>query len=134
MGLIVDSSVFIESERKRRAVDLSRWRDYGQVFLSVMTTSELLVGVHRANSPERRSRRSAFVDAILSSIPSIPIDGEIARIHARLFADLLVRGQMIGAHDLWIAASALANDHAVLTANVSEFSRISELEVLHFGG
>lgn len=134
MGLIVDSSVFIESERKSRAIDLSRWRDYGQVFLSVMTTSELLVGVHRANSPERRLRRSAFVDAILSSIPSIPIDGEIARAHARLFADLLVRGQMIGAHDLWIAASALASDHAVLTANVSEFSRISELEVLHFCG
>lgn len=99
-----------------------------------MTTSELLVGVHRANTPERRTRRTAFVNAILSAIPSIPIDGEIARIHARLFADLLARGQMIGAHDLWIAASALANDHAVLTANISEFSRISELEVLHFSG
>lgn len=134
MGLIVDTSVFIESERKSRVIDLSRWRDYGQVFLSVMTTSELLVGVHQANTPERRVRRTAFVDAILSAIPSIPIDGEIARIHARLFSELRVRGQTVGAHDLWIAASALANDHAFLTANVREFSRIPELEVLQFSG
>lgn len=132
MGVIVDSSDFIESERKHGAVDLSPWKDRGPVFLSAITVSELFVGVHRANTPERRIRRTAFVEAILSTIPILSADEPVARIHAERFADLLARGQIIGAHDLWIAATALAHDHALLTANVAEFSRVTGLEVLPF--
>ena len=132
MGLIVDSNVFIESERRHGAIDLSPWHQRGPVFLSAISVSELLVGVHRANTPERKARRSAFVEAILSAIPIMAIDENIARVHSGLFADLLSRGQMIGAHDLWIAATAVAHDHAVLTANVSEFSQVPGLEVIPF--
>ena len=132
MGLIVDSNVFIESERRRGAMDLSRWHDRGPVFMSAISVSELLVGVHRADTLERRNRRSAFVEAILSAIPIMAIDETVARVHSSLFADLLARGQMIGAHDLWIAATAFARDYAVLTANVSEFSRVPGLEVIPF--
>lgn len=132
MGLIVDSNVFIESERRQSSVDLSSWNDRGPVFLSAITVSELLVGVHRANTPERKARRSAFVEAILAAIPILPVDEQTARVHAEQFADLVSRGQMIGAHDLWIAATAIAHDHAVLTANVAEFSHVPGLEVLPF--
>lgn len=37
---------------------------------------------------------------------------------------------MIGAADLMIAATALANGHAVMTNNVREFERVPGLEVL----
>lgn len=130
MGLIVDSNVFIESERRHGTVDLDSWKDRGPVFLSAITVSELLVGVHRANTPERKARRSAFVEAILATIPILPVDEQVARVHAELFADLVSRGQMIGAHDLLIAATAVTHDHAVLTANVAEFSHVPGLEVL----
>ncbi len=132
MGLIVDSSVFIESERRHGVVDLSPWKDRGPVFLSAITVSELLVGVHRANTPERKTRRSAFVEAILATIPILSVDEHIARVHAEHFAELLARGQIIGAHDIWIAATALAHDHSVLTVNVSEFSHVTGLEVISF--
>jgi tRNA(fMet)-specific endonuclease VapC len=69
MGMIVDSNVFIEAERRHGAVDLDPWKNRGPVLLSVVTVSELLVGVHRANTPERKTRRAAFVDAILTTIP-----------------------------------------------------------------
>lgn len=36
---------------------------------------------------------------------------------------------MIGERDLWIAATALTHDLALLTANLREFSRIHGLEV-----
>jgi len=39
-------------------------------------------------------------------------------------------GKMIGAHDLIIAATALRYDYAVLTANLSEFERVPNLNVL----
>jgi predicted nucleic acid-binding protein len=56
----------------------------------------------------------------------------IARIHAEILADLAVKGTLIGAHDLWIAATARYHDYAVLTTNVREFERVANLIVLGF--
>jgi tRNA(fMet)-specific endonuclease VapC len=39
---------------------------------------------------------------------------------------------MIGAHDLMIAATALAHGCAVLTENIKEFSRVPGLEAFSF--
>jgi tRNA(fMet)-specific endonuclease VapC len=39
-------------------------------------------------------------------------------------------GKMIGAHDLLIAATALAQGHAVLTQNAKDFKRVPGLTVL----
>jgi predicted nucleic acid-binding protein len=60
----------------------------------------------------------------------LPVTTEVARTHAGLFADLLNQGRMIGAHDLLIGATALCHGHAVLTADVGEFSRIPGLEAV----
>lgn len=132
MGVIIDTNVFIEAERRHGPVDLNPWKDRGSVFLSVITVSELLVGVHRASTPERKLRRAEFVEAILTAIPILKLDEEVAREHANLFAGLASRGQMIGAHDLWIAATAITHNHALLTANTAEFLHVEGLEVLQF--
>jgi len=47
VGLIIDSGVFVHWERSGRAVDFSPWAGYGDVAISAITVSELLVGVHR---------------------------------------------------------------------------------------
>ena len=73
--------------------------------ISVITVSELLHGVHRAEGAQR-SRRSAFVEHVLAGIEAFPITEAIARVHADVWATLSARGEMIGAHDLWIAATA----------------------------
>ncbi len=129
MGLVLDRSVFIRTERSSLP-DFSCWIDHGEVFISVMTVSELLVGVHRADNESRRARRSAFVEAILARLPILDFTTEVARVHAGLHATLAKQGQLIGAHDLIIAATALSHGCAVLTANVSEFERVPRLEVL----
>jgi len=59
-----------------------------------------------------------------------PFDLANARCHARLWADLELRGQMIGAHDLQIAAAALAFGHDLGTLNVREFQRVTGLRVV----
>lgn len=43
---------------------------------------------------------------------------------------LASQGQMIGAHDLIIATTALKYGYAVLTANLSEFERVPNLKVV----
>lgn len=129
MGLVLDTGVFIRAERGG-PLNFSPWADYGDAFISAITVSELLVGVHRADSDARRIRRSAFAEAILAQLPVLAFTAETARIHAGLFAALSQQGQMIGAHDLIIAATALSHGCAVLTTNAAEFTRVPGLEVL----
>lgn len=50
--------------------------------------------------------------------------------HAKIYSHLAKKGQMIGAHDLIIAATALVNDFAVLTSNTKEFKRVPGLDVV----
>jgi len=99
------------------------------LFLSAVTVSELLVGVYRADSPARRNRRLAFVEAILADFPVLPIDTEAARVHAQLQAAQLEAGLRNGAHDLLIAATALANGFSVLTRDVDDFQCVPGLTV-----
>lgn len=130
MGLIIDTNIFVQSERGRRAIDFSKWGEYGEAAISVVTASELLVGVHRAQTEGQRTRRLAFVTAVLSDFPTIAFTMEVARVHAELFALLAGQGRQIGAHDLIIAATAQTYDCAVLTLNTEEFQRIPDLIVV----
>src|SRR5712691_10693833 len=102
MGLMVDTNVFITFEQSGKPIDFSPWDSSQKVYISVVILSELLMGVHRANSEERRQRRSAFVEAIISGVGVLDFTIGSARIHAEIYAELAKRGQLIGAHDLII--------------------------------
>ncbi len=130
MGVLVDTSVFIAFERNERAIDLAGLPAEEDLFISTITVSELLVGVHRADSGARRNRRLAYVEAIVSGFPILPLDTEAARVHAQLHAAQLDAGSRSGAHDLLIAATAVAHGFSVLTRDVEDFSRVPGLEVL----
>ena len=131
MAQLIDSSVFIGLER--RGLTLSALADGNSyqepVALAAITASELLFGVYRANTAQRRLRREAFVEAILEAVPVLPIDLMVARVHAEIWSQLLDEGHSIGAHDMLIAATAVAHGYAVLTDNVREFRRVPGLEV-----
>ena len=130
MGLVLDTNVFIHAERADSPIDFLKWEKYGDVYISAITVSELLVGVHCADSDARQTRRSAFVESILAKLPVLEFHTEEARIHAGLFATLSKKGQLIGAHDLLIAATAIVHNCAVLTANTKEFERVPGLKTI----
>lgn len=50
-----------------------------------------------------------------------------AEYYGRIRAELAAQGSPIGPNDLMIAAIALANELTLVTHNVNEFSRISDL-------
>lgn len=129
MGLIIDTNVFIHAEKRESPIDFTQWAHHGDAFISSITVSELLVGVHRASTPARRRRRQEFVEAIIANIPSLDVTPEVARVHAEMLARL-GPAQAIGAHDAWIGATAVRNGHAVLTDNVRDFSRLKGLTVV----
>jgi len=130
MGILIDASVLIEYERGR--IDLEsrlNGHEEEEFFLSVITASELLHGVYRARDSQTRSRRAVFVESVLERFPILPIDLSTARIHSQLSADLAAAGTLIGPHDLWLAATALAQGLTLVTANLREFKRVPGLGV-----
>jgi predicted nucleic acid-binding protein len=134
VAVLIDASILIETERGRP--DLEPYvaqRPEEEFFLSVITASELLHGIHRAVQPEVRAKRSAFVEAILERFPLLPVDIVTARAHAQVWAELAAAGQMIGAHDLWLAATCIAHGLTMVTANVREFARVPGLAVEVWG-
>ena len=127
MALLIDTSILVELERAD-ALSPPEFEDE-EVFLSAISASELLHGVERASNATRRARRQVFVERVLESVPVLAFDLEVARVHARVWADLSRRGAMIGGHDLIIAATALRHDLAVVTRNRGEFTRVEGLDV-----
>ena len=131
MALLIDSSIFIGLERKGETLQSLLERCGGEeVALAAITASELLHGVHRADEAVRRGRREAFVTAILETLPVLPFTLDVARVHSRLWADLQARGDVIGAHDLMIAATALGNRLTVLSSDRRHFGRIENLSLM----
>ncbi|MFO7893335.1 MAG: PIN domain-containing protein [Longimicrobiales bacterium] len=134
MGVLIDSTVLIDYERERLDLeDRVAGRDDEPFLLSVISVSELLHGVHRADDRVRRARRSAFVEAVLDRFPILVLDLPTARAYAELWAELASAGTLIGAHDLWLAAAALAHGLTLVTSNVRHFGRVPGLQVEDWG-
>jgi tRNA(fMet)-specific endonuclease VapC len=125
VGTLLDSSILIRIERTAAALDVAPDDEVG---IAAITASELLHGVHRADAAHR-TQREAFVENVLRVLPVYPFSFHTARIHARLWADLVGTGQMIGAHDLMLAATALSLGWSVATLNVQEFRRVPGLSI-----
>lgn len=132
MGIVIDTGVFIRWERDGGTVDLGGWTGHGESAISVITQSELMVGVHRANTAERRDKRLRFVQSVLANVTILSVDSLIADIHAVIVSALSESGNRIGPHDNWIAATAIAHDYDLLTTNAAEFRRVTGLRVIDY--
>ena len=135
MGLLIDTSVFIDLERSvPRGLPTSE-ESFGSLprepaFVAAITVSELFYGVHRANSDSRRSRRRDFVLGCLEYVEVLPFDRGTAEVHSRIWSDLEKAGKRIGSNDLLIAATGIYHDLPILTGNAREFERLDELKLL----
>jgi len=128
MGIIIDSSVLIAAERGKLDLRAVLQRFGGEtVSFSIITASELLHGEHRATSGAIRAGRSAFVEGLLARFPVLPIDMAVARKRAEISAALATAGKPVGAHDLLIAASAMARGDRVVTRDARSFPLIPGL-------
>lgn len=132
MGILIDTGVFIRWERENGKTDFGRWANFGSPAISVITQSELMVGVHRANTPQRKEKRLRFVQTIITNVSVLAVDSRIADVHSQIVATLSELGSPIGPHDNWIAATAITYDYDLLTTNANEFRRVSNLRVIDY--
>jgi predicted nucleic acid-binding protein len=112
MGLVLDSSVLIASERRQTAIttvlDGSRGK-HGEteLVLSAISVVEVEHGVYRASSFRQTEERPDNLDKIFSAIPVEPFTKEIGQLVARIDAEARKRGDVIPFSDLLIGGTAL---------------------------
>ena len=96
MGVIFDTSFLIEAERRESNVSQFTKNREEEVFgISVITVSELLHGVHRADTTKRRLKRSAYVEKVIELFPIYNFEISTARLYAELWAELSRKGIQI---------------------------------------
>lgn len=131
MALLVDTNVFIDSENQRLDLHQTLIPWGNAVFIAAVTASELLAGIRFAKTQADMIKRQTNVEAVLSTVPMLDFDSNVARVYAELCADALQnkRRSKVQTHDLQIAATALVHDCTVLTTNLNDFEYIPGLSV-----
>jgi predicted nucleic acid-binding protein len=99
--------------------------------MAVLIDTSVLIDAERRG----RSLTEAVGDqdraiSVITAIEPLPITTAVARAHAEVWAEMENKGNLIGAHNLWIAATALSQDMEVATANAREFERVPGLRVV----
>jgi len=129
--LILDTTALVAAERRRGRID-ELIGDEDDVAIAAITAAELLVGVELADG-RRRQRRAAFVTGVLDAVVIEPYDLRSARAHAAFLVHVRRAGRPRGAHDLVIAATAVATGRMVVSADASGFDDLPQVR-LRLGG
>jgi tRNA(fMet)-specific endonuclease VapC len=99
--------------------------EHGRFTFSVITRYEISRGLKAIGA----SKRAGAFDRFCSGSELLPLDEGIAARAADVYAELKVKGELIGDADILIAASALVNGLVIVTNNEAHFRRIRGLSV-----
>lgn len=124
---MLDTKVLIVAERSAFDLD-SLIADDDEPAVAAITIAELGVGVEIATGKRRQVRRG-FLEDVVSSLPVLGYDLEVARVHTGLLLAVRKSGRPRGAHDLIIAATAKATGRVVVTADRSGFDDLPGVDV-----
>ncbi len=125
--LLIDTNVLVEAERSARDLD-AVIADDDEPAVAAITIAELGVGVEIATGKRRQARR-AFLDDLVSSVPVLAYDLDVARAHTDLLVVVRRSGRPRGAHDLIIAATAQATRRTIVTADQKGFDDLAGVKV-----
>ena len=107
---------------------IARLRNHnpGDILLCSIVKAELRYGAYHSS---RVAENLRLLDSFFEPFNSIPFDDECCDAYGRIRSDLARIGKPIGPNDLLIAATAIANDLTLVTANTDEFGRVPGLSV-----
>ncbi|MEX2382371.1 MAG: type II toxin-antitoxin system VapC family toxin [Opitutales bacterium] len=126
-ALILETTFLIDFDRERRtgptAVFLKEHADF-RLFITHTIAGELAAG----KSLSAGEKWQAFI----APFHILPFSEEVDWEYGKAYRFLQANGVMIGANDLWIAATALVHDVPLVTRNLDHFRRVPGLNVLPY--
>ena len=137
MGLILDSSVVIASERQgynahQTLAEISRRAPGEDLALSVVTLTELAHGVLRANTQLRKEMRLQLINELIQTLPVPPVSVAIALRAGQIDGENTAKGIRLALSDLYIGVTALELGYKVATSNLRHFQMIPGLGIIPF--
>ena len=102
------------------------------IAISIVTYMEVYQGIERSPNPDEARRK---VEAVLESVPILPLSLDVARRCANLRERLRRQGKRVGSRalDLIIAATALEHELTLVTRNVHDYEDIPDLRLYWHG-
>ena len=98
------------------------WPD--EIALCSVAKAELLYSAQRSGYVAENLR---VLDRFFEPFYTLPFDEKCVQAYGRIRAELERTGTSLGACDLLIAATAIANDRTLVTANTRQFGRVAGL-------
>jgi predicted nucleic acid-binding protein len=126
----IDTTFLIDHQRERatgREGPATRFlRDHSatRLLLSPVALAEFAEGFADIEHP--------LVELTRRSHELLVIDDQVSDRYATIAQHLRTSGELIGANDLWIAATALRYQVPVVTANAVHFARVPNLTVVRY--
>ncbi|MBE2232916.1 MAG: type II toxin-antitoxin system VapC family toxin [Anaerolinea sp.] len=113
--LLLDTNVLIRHlrQRARSFGFLLQWGQNDNLYISVITRSEILAGM--------RPDENVITLELLNALDSLPVTEQIADRAGRIIYQLARRGIQLSFPDALIAATALEHQLTVVTTNVAHF-------------
>ena len=126
MKYLLDTNICIHLFRGQfNLLDKFREIDLQDCAISEITLAELIFGAENSANPEKNQK---IIEAFLEQIKILPIFNAIP-IYAKEKVRLRKKGIMISDFDLFIGTTAVANKLIMVTENIKEFERISNIEI-----
>ncbi|MDB9495150.1 type II toxin-antitoxin system VapC family toxin [Spirulina major CS-329] len=94
--------------------------------ISSISVAELQYGITKS---QKKAQNQSALEQFLIPLEILEFDQKAATIYGNLRTDLELRGQVIGAMDMLIAAHAISLDLILVTNNTREFNRVDTLKV-----
>ena len=131
MGMIFDTSIWVGlASGQMSSQAILRAAGNQQVYISAISLAELSFGVESCTDPATRMLRIRYLSS-LQQRPVLNVSSLTATAFGILAAFMKQSGRSPGTrvNDIWIAAQAMENDYALLTANLKDFAGLPGLRV-----
>ena len=129
-GLILETTFLIDLERELHRSEQGPAQAFLEehasepLFITHTIVGELAAGV----AVDGRRRWEAFV----APFRTLPCNADVCWEYGQLYRYLRTNGLLIGANDLWIAATAVAFGKPIVTRNDRHFHRVPRLGIMSY--
>jgi predicted nucleic acid-binding protein len=131
MGMIFDTSIWVGlTSGQMSSQSVLKAAGDEQVYISAISLGELNFGVESCSDPATRMLRNRSLRS-LQQRPVLDVSSLTASAFGILAAFMKQSGRSprTRVNDLWIAAQAIENDYALLTANLKDLEGLPGLRV-----
>lgn len=124
--LDTNACIRILRNTSRPLIDRFQRHDRSEIKLCSVVKAELFYGAQRS---KRKEDNLLLLQYFFATLESLPFDDASADHYGRIRVELERAGLTIGPNDLMIASIARASGLVLVTHNMDEYSRVSDLRI-----